>query len=89
MEQANHSMFSSEVFNFIPVLERKFFTQDDVVFDVVIVKHYYLLLVDAPVLIKLWQSDVLHHDDFLCLKMTCTGSHKFGITKQLCDNAFW
>ncbi len=31
----------------------------------------------------------MHPDNLLRLKMTCEGSYKFGITKQLCDNAFW
>jgi hypothetical protein len=33
------------------------------------------LLVDAPVLIELGQSYVLHRDDFLCLKMTSESLH--------------
>ncbi len=63
-------------------------TQDDVVFDVIIVKGLNLLLIDAPIFIKFGQSLVLHCEDFLHFKVTCKGPHKFGITKQLCDNAF-
>jgi hypothetical protein len=63
------------------------FLQVDVVFDVIIVKDYNLMLIDAPVFIKLRQSQVLHHDNFVRFKVTCKGPHKFGITKQL-DNTF-
>ncbi len=38
--------------------------------------------------IKLRQSLVLHRDNFLHFKVTCKSIHKFGITKQLCDNTF-
>ncbi len=38
--------------------------------------------------IKLGQSLVLHHDNFVHFKVTCKGLHKFGITKKLCDNTF-
>ncbi len=38
MEQSNHSIFPSEKFNFIPVLE-KVCTQDDIVFGIVVVKQ--------------------------------------------------
>ncbi len=34
-------------------------------------------------------SQVLHRDNFVRFKVTCKGPHKFGITKQLCDNALW
>ncbi len=37
-------------------LGKKACTQDDVLFDIVVVKHKNLLLVDAPVFIKLKQS---------------------------------
>ncbi len=68
---------------------KKVCTQDYVVFDIVIIKHKNLLLIDVPIFIKLGQSEVFHHDDFLSFKVTCKGPHMFGITKQLSDNAFW
>ncbi len=60
---------------------KKVGTQDDDLFDIIIVKHQNLLLADAPVFINLRQFLVSHRDNFLSVKLTCEGPHKFGITK--------
>ncbi len=44
---------------------------------------------DVPVLSNLGNSQVLHCDNFVQFKVTCKGPQKFGITKQLSDNALW
>ncbi len=38
--------------------------------------------------IELRQSQVSHCDNFVRFKVTCKGPHKFGITKQRCDDTF-
>ncbi len=81
--------FSFWVVNLESSIEKQVCTQDDVVFEVVVVKHWNLWLIDMPVFIKLRQSLVSHRENFLHFKVTCKGPHKFGITKQLCDNTFW
>ena len=57
-------------------------------FNCVYILPIFPLLIDAPVFVKLGQSQVLHRDNFVHFKVTCKGPHKFDITKQFCDNAF-
>ncbi len=82
-------MFPSEQFDLNLVLDSKFVLKMMLYLTLSLSKTNTSIRFDAPVLSNSGNSQVLHCDNFVWFKVTCKGPHKFGITKQLCDNALW